>query len=127
MKKNRVIKIEWQRLVVEKETCPRCGSTENELERAIEGLKRHGIEVKLTKKEISKKKFEKNPQESNKIMINDHPLEYWLGADTGKSRCCSTCGDSDCRTVELGDQTYETIPADLIVKAGMKAAKHNER
>lgn len=33
--KRKVIKIEWQRLIVDKETCPRCGSTEQELEGEI--------------------------------------------------------------------------------------------
>lgn len=117
-----MLKIEWQRLVIEKGTCPRCGSTENELEKAIKALRRQGIKVALTKKEIRKAEFDKNPQGSNRILINGNPLEYWLKAETGKSRCCSTCGDNECRTVELDEQTYETIPADLIIRAGINAA-----
>lgn len=46
--------IEWQRLLDEqKQTCPRCGSTEQEVEKAVRELdrllKQSDIEVNLTK------------------------------------------------------------------------------
>lgn len=123
MNKINNIKIEWQRLIIEEETCPRCGGTEEELEEAVKSLKDQGINVELIKKEINKEDFEKNPQESNRIIINGHPLEYWLKAEVGKSPCCSSCGDNECRTVEFEERTYETIPADLIVRAGKKAVE----
>ena len=34
-----ILKIKWQRLIFEGETCPRCGSTEKELEEAISTLR----------------------------------------------------------------------------------------
>jgi len=60
--------------------------------------------------------------QSNKILIAGKTLEEWVGAKTGQSKCCETCGDAECRTVEYADETHEAIPADLIVRAGLVAA-----
>lgn len=119
--------IEWQRLLDEhNKTCPRCGSTEQEVEKAVQSLKQvlnsAGIDVSLVKRAIDPERFKKDVLESNKILIAGKTLEAWLGAGTGQSRCCEVCGDAECRTVEYADQTHETIPADLIVKAGLLAA-----
>ncbi len=119
--------IEWQRLLNEnQETCPRCGSTEQEVERAVTRLNRElnplGISVDLVKKAIDPASFKKDVLQSNKILIAEKTLEEWLGAATGQSRCCAVCGNAECRTVEYADQTHETVPADLIVNAGLLAA-----
>lgn len=121
MKKQKTIAIEWQRLVVDKETCPRCGSTEKELEKAIKSLNKLGIKTELKKKEIRLASFKKQPQESNKIIIAGKPMEEWLSAQTGHSPCCDACGDCECRTVEYHGRVYETITAELIVQAVLKA------
>jgi len=118
--------IEWQRLLDEKNsTCPRCGSTEHEVEKAVQHLKQvltpEGIAVDLMKKAIDPKTFKKDVLQSNKIMIAGKSLEEWLGAATGQSTCCEVCGDAECRTVEYANQTHETIPADLIIKAALLA------
>jgi len=123
----KVLNIEWQRLLDERnKTCPRCGSTEQEVEKAVQSLKQvlnsSGIDVNLVKKAIHPEKFKKDVLQSNKILIAGKTLEEWLGAETGQSICCEVCGDAECRTVEYADQTHETIPADLIVKAGLLAA-----
>ncbi len=34
----------------------------------------------------------------------------------------SECGDHECRTVEVGGETYEAIPEQLLVRAGLIAA-----
>ncbi|MGB9960455.1 MAG: DUF2703 domain-containing protein [Candidatus Bathyarchaeales archaeon] len=120
------LKIKWQRLIADGKTCPRCGSTEEEIERAVSILRQSlaplGIDVTLEKGELSVEEFEKNPLESNKILINDHPLEEWVSGTVGQSPCCTVCGPSECRTVTVEGQIYETIPAELIVKAGLIAA-----
>ncbi len=122
-----ILAIEWQRLLDEHEqTCPRCGSTEREVEKAAASLNRElrpfEINVSLVKKAIEPETFMKDVLQSNKILIAGKTLEEWLGAGTGQSPCCDVCGDAECRTVEFADQTHETIPADLIVKAGLLAA-----
>ena len=118
--------LEWQRLLDEhKQTCPRCGSTEQELEKAVSELnrlfKQSDIVVDLVKKSIDPASFKKDVLQSNKILIAGKTLEEWLGATTGQSKCCETCGDAECRTVEYADETHEAIPADLIVRAGLVA------
>jgi hypothetical protein len=119
--------IEWQRLLDDsKKTCPRCGATEQEVEKAVAELNRSlepvGIRASLVKKAIKPDDFKKDALQSNKILIVGKTLEEWLGAATGQSRCCEVCGDAECRTVEYADQTHETVPAELIVKAGFLAA-----
>lgn len=127
----KVLKIEWQRLVDEKgQTCQRCGSTEKEVQKASQGLKQSlaslGIKVVLEKKSLTPLACAKDVIQSNRILIGGRTLEEWLGAQVGKSPCefcCAELGDkAECRTVEVGGKTYETIPANLIVKAGLLAA-----
>jgi len=121
--------VEWQRLLDEqKQTCPRCSSTEQEVEKAVQELNQmldqYGVVVSLIKKAIDPTIFKKDVLQSNKILIAGKTLEEWLGAKTGQSKCCETCGDAECRTVEYADETHEAIPADLIVRAGLMAAAY---
>ncbi len=120
------LSIRWQRLVEDSETCSRCSSTEDELEDAVQKLEETlsalGMGLELEKEELTRGEFEKNPRESNLILINGKPLEDWLGGDVGQSECCDVCGDEDCRTVTINGKEYEVIPSDLIVKAGLAAA-----
>lgn len=123
----RILQIRWQRLVDEKgQTCGRCGATEASVAEAFEklssSLAKLDIEVALEKKVISPAAFSKDPLESNRIWIAGKPLEEWLAASFGKSQCSSSCGKSECRTVIIDKKTYESIPAELIVKAGLLAA-----
>ena len=52
------LKIIWQRLVSDGQTCPRCGATEQELEKAFNTLKKSleplDIEVSVEKRVIAK-------------------------------------------------------------------------
>jgi hypothetical protein len=123
--KEKVLKIEWQRLVEGGETCLRCGSTEKELVKAVSMLEAKGFKSILKKSKLSLKEFKKAPLESNRIRINGRTLESWLGAKTGSSRCCEACGGSKCRTTVICSKAYESISAELIVRAGLKAAKQS--
>lgn len=125
-----ILAIEWQRLVDAKgKTCDRCRETEKELDRAVASLKRSlhplGIKVMLEKKSLEIE-HEKDIIKSNQILIADRPLEEWLGAQVGTSACGSCCenlhAQVECRTTSFDGKTYEAIPANLIVKAGLKAA-----
>jgi hypothetical protein len=89
------------------------------LKRALAPL---GLEPALEIREVSEAAFKNNPSASNRIWIADRPLEEWLGASSGSSQCCSVCGDSECRTVELGGTVFEEIPEELILKAALVAA-----
>ena len=117
----------WQRLVnPEGKTCDRCGATYREMQRAVEKLKQSlrplGIEPSLEVREIDEKSFNANPSESNRIWIAGRPMEEWLGASVGSSPCCSVCGTSECRTVEVEGTTFETIPEKLFLKAALVAS-----
>ena len=122
----KTLTVRWQRLVDEEgQTCDRCGTTETAVENAVRKLKRSlkelDIDVVLEKKALSPSTFSKDPLQSNRIWIAGEPLEAWLSATSGQSQCCSTCGDSECRTVMVDGKTYEAIPAELIIKAGLLA------
>ena len=117
----------WQRLVsAESETCPRCDATYAEIQEAYMTLKKVmiplGIEPTLETREMDDTAFRADPMESNRIWIAGRPMEEWLGAKVGSSRCCSVCGESACRTLELDASSFETIPEKLIVKAALAAA-----
>lgn len=118
--------INWQRLVDDKgRTCDRCGTTEMAVEDAVRQLRRSlkefNIEVVLEKTAIDAVAFSKDTLQSNRIWVAGEPIERWLSASSGKSRCCSACGESDCRTLSVEGKTYEAIPAELIVRAGLMA------
>lgn len=121
------LEIRWQRLVdLTGTTCDRCQSTGNAVESAAGKLKKalqgFGITVNIRNREIMWEEFCKNPQESNRIWLNDKPLEAWIGATVGHSPCCGPCRDEGCRTITVFDNTYEQIPERLILKAGLLAA-----
>jgi len=120
------LNIVWERLVEGGETCPRCGTTGDEVNKAAEQLSvalgALGIAVTLEEKELTLAEFKADPSRSNRVWLNGRLLEDWLGGASGASPCCSVCGDEECRTVDVAGATYEAIPAELIVKAGLLAA-----
>lgn len=119
--------IVWQRLVsADGKTCDRCQATHQEIQRAVrtlkEALRPLGIEPILETKAIDERSFKGDPSESNRIWIAGKPIEEWLGATVGSSRCCSVCGELECRTVEVGGTVFEAINETLILKAALVAA-----
>jgi Domain of unknown function (DUF2703) len=87
-----------------------------------DALRPLGIEPRLQVGAMDQAAFAVDPADSNRIWIADKPLEDWITADVGSSQCCSVCGESECRTVEVGGDSFEVIPERLIVKAALKAA-----
>lgn len=123
----KILHILWQRLVTpEGETCERCGGTQDAIVRALpklqDALRPLGIEPVLETREIEPDAFKGMPSESNRIWIGGRSIEDWLNASVGKSTCCSACGGSECRTLEIGRDTFEAIPEQLILKAALIAA-----
>jgi hypothetical protein len=122
----KTLNIRWQRLVSKGETCPRCGATEKEVEKALQTLEQSlaplGVKVALEKQELNQREFQKDPLQSNRLWIEGRSLEEWLGLKVGQTPCCQTCGDAECRTLETAGQVYEFVPAELIIKAGLLAA-----
>lgn len=121
------ISIIWQRLVDEQgETCERCGATGQELIKALRFLSKAlapvGLSFTLEEQALSPVEFAQDPLRSNRILIDGRELGEWLGAEVGQSPCCGPCGEAQCRTLTLDQRVYETIPAELIIQAGLKAA-----
>jgi hypothetical protein len=122
----KILTIKWQRLVHGGETCSRCGETGEEVQKAVDALTSRlspfGLRVILETAELDMAAWQADPDQSNRIWLADRPLEEWLEGKVGHSPCCGVCGDEECRTLELEGRTYETIPAALIVQAGIMAA-----
>ena len=123
----KTLTIRWRRLVNEAgQTCNRCRDTGETIETAFKKLQKAlaelGIQASLESETINPTAFRKDPVQSNRIWISGRPLEEWIGAAVGQSRCCSVCGDSECRTLLIGKNTFETIPEELIIRAGLLAA-----
>ncbi|NIT37285.1 MAG: DUF2703 domain-containing protein [candidate division Zixibacteria bacterium] len=118
--------ITWQRLVEGGETCPRCSATEEELDKAFgqlaAALEPLGIAVVFKKEEMTAAAFRAEPAASNRIWLNGRLMEDWLGGRSGTSVCCDVCGDEECRTVAVDGEVYESVPAALVVRAGLAAA-----
>jgi len=117
----------WQRLVTPAgATCERCADTAAALQRAVTKLKDVlrplDLQPTLETVELTQESFNRNPAASNRIWIAGRPLEEWLGARVGKSRCCSVCGDAECRTIEIDQTVFAAIPEHLIVRAVLAAA-----
>ncbi|UCE62966.1 MAG: DUF2703 domain-containing protein [Nitrospirota bacterium] len=126
MESRKTLVVKWQRLLSDGQTCGRCQGTEVEVNKALVALKPAlsplGIDVILKKTELSVAEFQKDTLQSNMIWLNGRLLEEWLEGKTGQSQCGDVCGLHDCRTVGLEEEVYETIPSELIVKAGLLAA-----
>ncbi len=123
----KALTIRWQRLIDESgQTCERCNNTGKSVEAAYQKLQKAlaelGIQVNLETKTIDYSVFKNDPLQSNQVWINGKPLEEWIGGTVSQSQCCDVCGDTDCRTILIGNKTFETIPEKLIIRAGLLAA-----
>lgn len=127
----KILTIRWQRLVDGKgQTCKRCNLTEMELQKAIQSLEKSlaplEISVVLEKIILDPEFCAKDISQSNRIWINEKALEDWLGATVNKSFCEFCCPEPgkevECRTIMFEEKEYETVPAILIIKAGLLAA-----
>jgi hypothetical protein len=122
----RTLPIVWQRLVKAGATCERCGSTHQQILEALARLEPAlhplGIRPVLQTAELDESTFKADPSASNRIWIAGRPMEDWLGASAGSSRCCSVCGDLPCRTLEIDGHSFEAVPQDLVLKAALIAA-----
>ncbi|ABC78810.1 DUF2703 domain-containing protein [Syntrophus aciditrophicus] len=123
----KTLTVRWKRLVNEQgRTCERCGLTGETIQSAVNKLKKAlvelGIEVTVKTEALDFPMFSREPLESNRIWIGEKPLEEWIGATVGQSPCCGACADSECRTLSIGNNTYEEIPENLVIQAGLRAA-----
>ncbi len=116
------VNIEWRHLVVDGETCERCGDTGTEVRRAVGQLNAEcagrGYWFELIDTPLHADAIE----ESNAILIDGQRLEAILPQASAGSSECTSCGtltgaETACRTVEVGGASYEAIPTKLIREA----------
>ena len=121
----KTLPIIWQHLVnAEKQTCSRCGTTGEELRKALQVLEAAlASEYSASSgiRTMSEEEFLTHPEESNRIWIMGVPLEDLVGGIQGSSTCDDVCHGEQCRTVESQGKTYDTVPASLIVQAAHQA------
>lgn len=126
-----MIKVTWQRLVDEGgETCERCNKTYLNIKRALLKLEpllsASGVRIIIEKRELSKEEFERDPLSSNRVYIDDEPVEKILSLKVGKSVCCGPCGGLECRTLIEGSKEFEEIPEEYIIEALLRKIKFQE-
>ncbi|MFW5804142.1 MAG: DUF2703 domain-containing protein [bacterium] len=56
------------------------------------------------KEELNISEFKQDPLQSNRIWINQQPLENFIKGEIGQSPCCDLCGSPDCRTIEIKEK-----------------------
>ncbi|MDW7711641.1 MAG: DUF2703 domain-containing protein [Deferrisomatales bacterium] len=119
--------IEWRHLESEGRTCDRCSDTGEAVRKAFADLEKdlapEGVRVSLVETVLG----EDRVRESNEIRFNGVLLEDLLpAARAGENACCSCTEllavETSCRTVEIGEQSLEAIPAELIRQAARRAA-----
>jgi hypothetical protein len=119
------LEIEWKHFAVGDATCERCGKTGDALRAVVEELRREfapaGVKINLTETLLDKTRI----AESNEILMNGVLVENLLAAGVISTDCpsCGTlAGESTCcRAIEIGNERYEEIPAEMIKKAAYRA------
>ena len=119
------LEIEWKHFAVGDATCERCGNTGEALKDTVEELKREfapaGVKINLTETLLDKTRI----AESNEIRMNGILIEDLLAAGVVSTDCpsCGTlAGESTCcRAIEIDNERYEDIPAEMIKKAAYLA------
>lgn len=118
--------VELEYLVVDGETCDRCGDTREGVRTAVEDarrlLAREAVTLELVERELAPE----NLADSNRVLVNGRPAEEWLGGASVMSDCPS-CGDlvgepACCREIEVGGVRTEAVGRDVVFDAIMAAA-----
>lgn len=120
---DRTLVICWQHVVCQNDDpCERCINTPLEIQQAFEDLKSSlaglGITVTYEEKKIT--------EHDEHIYINDRDIIDLIKGEHVTTTCAECLDDQGnprtCNALKLGEDTYEVIPAELIVKAGLTAA-----
>jgi len=124
----KVVVLSWQRpQAAACKGCEKCGPTQAEMQKAAaqlnEKLAGRGVRVRV-EEAVGARPGKKAIVSGTNVWVCDVPLETWLGAGIGVKPCdCSSGGQSmSCKVVNLNGQSYQVIPADLVVRAGLLAA-----
>ncbi len=120
------ISVEVERVMIDGETCERCGSTWDAARAAVAAvvgeLAGLGIAVDLHDRPLPADRV----ADSNRVLVNGRSAEAWLGA-TAVENDCPSCGDllgepTCCRAYEFDGEVAESLSAELIAQAIRRAA-----
>ena len=118
--------VELEYLVVDGETCDRCGDTREGVRAAVADaravLPGSAVTLELVERELDPTHL----ADSNRVLVNGHPAEEWLGGHSTISDCPSCAelidGFACCREIEVGGVRTEAIGRDVVFDAIMAAA-----
>lgn len=115
------LKIEWKHYDKEGETCTRCNSTGDNIQKSIKAILDDSdfSDTKITFKET---KLEANEMsESNSVLIDGQKIEDLLNATASENYChscsCLSGTGTNCRTVKYDGNIYEELSTEMIVDA----------
>ena len=118
------VTVEFEYLVVEGETCDRCGDSRAGVRAAVADALTMlpQLDIKLVERELASDRL----ADSNRVLVNGMPAEEWLGGTSAISSC-ESCSDLlstpvCCREVEVGGVRTEAISRELVLDAIMAAA-----
>ena len=115
------LNIEWMHYDKEGETCIRCNSTGDNIKAALEVVSTDDTykNIKINYKETILEASEM--PDSNTVIINGQKLEDILNAKASENYChscsCLKGSGTNCRTIELNDESYESLPKEMILEA----------
>lgn len=118
--------VELEYLVVDGETCDRCGDTRVGVRTAVDDarrlLAREAVTLELVERELAPEDL----ADSNRVIVNGRAAEEWLGGVSVMSDCPS-CAEivgepSCCREIEIGGVRTEAVGHDVVFDAIMAAA-----
>jgi hypothetical protein len=124
----KTLEIEWRHLDKDGRTCLRCSDTLQSLRQVIARLAAEcaprGVSISYRETKLPLEQL----SQSNLILFNGVPLESVLPDAAASENECQSCGDlcgqpSFCRTVTVGDRTFEAIPATVIRQAACIVAQ----
>lgn len=101
-------------------TCERCSLTGEAILDVLEELQPFFREKNVTARFRETILPDSRIEESNQVIINSIPLEEYLSdARVVQTPCCSCAcitgqDEAECRAIDLGEERYEAIPADLL-------------
>jgi hypothetical protein len=116
----KTIVISWQH--AKQEVCLGCkkpGLDEDGIKSAAKSLEKRLTDKGIKVKWVEKDPDPKAPAGTNDIWVCDIPVATWLGGQVATRPCCQ---GSVSRSMALDGRTYEVIPAELVVRAGLSAA-----
>ena len=117
----RILVIEWKHIgTTVTGTCERCSLTGGAILDVLEELQPYFKQKNVTARFRETVLPDSQIEQSNQVIINGIPLEEYLsGAQVVQTPCCSCAcitgqDEAECRAIDVGNDRYEAIPAELL-------------